>query len=102
MQLFSDRMTTVQILVRKLGSLNFLDYFVSEAMTCCSIIDYFNNVLIFVVKMPVCFEGATRTAQAKEIAYARQHIVMVAKAFKLQAIDIVYIDLKGINYFNCI
>lgn len=42
--------------------------------------------------------GATRTNAAKEIAYARQYIVMVAKAFKLQAIDIVYIDYKGNNH----
>ncbi|ODN02292.1 Citrate lyase subunit beta-like protein, mitochondrial [Orchesella cincta] len=41
--------------------------------------------------------GATRTNEGKELVYARQYIVSVAKAFKLQAIDIVYIDYKDID-----
>lgn len=41
------------------------------------------------------FAGATRTNEAKELMFARQYIVTVAKAFKLQAIDLVYIDYKG-------
>ncbi|XP_064089478.1 citramalyl-CoA lyase, mitochondrial-like isoform X2 [Macrobrachium nipponense] len=39
--------------------------------------------------------GATRTNEAKELSFARQYVVTVAKAFKLQAIDLVYIDYKG-------
>ena len=39
--------------------------------------------------------GATRTKDAKELLYARQHIVTVAKAYRLQAIDLVHIDFKG-------
>ena len=43
----------------------------------------------------LCITGATRTPKAKELLFARQYVVMVAKAFKLQAIDIVHIDYKG-------
>ncbi|CAJ0582006.1 unnamed protein product, partial [Mesorhabditis spiculigera] len=38
--------------------------------------------------------GATRTAEGLENLYARQRFVTVCKAFQLQAIDSVYIDLK--------
>ncbi|KAK6187525.1 hypothetical protein SNE40_005529 [Patella caerulea] len=38
--------------------------------------------------------GATRTSEAGELIYARQKIVMTAKAFRLQAIDMVSIDIK--------
>jgi hypothetical protein len=39
--------------------------------------------------------GATRTNDAKELMYARQKIINCAKAYRLQAIDMVYIDYKG-------
>lgn len=39
--------------------------------------------------------GATRTESSKEILYARQRLVLVAKAYGLQAIDMVHIDYKG-------
>jgi citrate lyase subunit beta-like protein len=45
-------------------------------------------------------KGATRTTEAREVIYARQYCVMVAKAFKLQAIDIVYIDYKGKSFLK--
>ncbi|XP_043547228.1 citramalyl-CoA lyase, mitochondrial isoform X1 [Chiloscyllium plagiosum] len=38
--------------------------------------------------------GATRTKDAQELVYARQKVVVTAKAFGLQAIDLVYIDYK--------
>ncbi|XP_061548127.1 citramalyl-CoA lyase, mitochondrial [Phycodurus eques] len=38
--------------------------------------------------------GASRTHDAKELLYARQKVVTTAKAFGLQAIDLVYIDYK--------
>ncbi|XP_043927163.1 citramalyl-CoA lyase, mitochondrial [Protopterus annectens] len=38
--------------------------------------------------------GATRTKEANELIYARQKLVVLAKAFGLQAIDLVYIDYK--------
>lgn len=38
--------------------------------------------------------GATRTLDATENIYARQHFVACCKAFGLQAIDLVYIDIK--------
>ena len=41
--------------------------------------------------------GATRTAEATELLYARQKLVMVAKAFGLQAIDLVHIDYKDLQ-----
>lgn len=41
------------------------------------------------------FLGATRTEDSKEILYARQKLVLTAKAFELQAIDLVYINYKG-------
>ena len=39
--------------------------------------------------------GGTRTESASEILYARQHLVTVAKAYNLQAIDLVHIDFKS-------
>lgn len=39
--------------------------------------------------------GATRSNDAKEVMVARQQIVITAKAFGIQAIDVVYIDYKG-------
>jgi len=39
--------------------------------------------------------GGERTKDAKELLYARQKLVLVAKAFQLQAIDLVHIDFKG-------
>jgi citrate lyase subunit beta-like protein len=39
--------------------------------------------------------GGTRTKDAKELMYARQSFVVHAKAYGLQAIDLVYIDYKG-------
>ena len=47
------------------------------------------------ISLCICISGATRTNEAKELLFARQYVVMVAKAFKLQAIDLVYIDYKG-------
>merc|ERR1719479_405862 len=41
--------------------------------------------------------GATRTQDAAELIYARQKIVTVAKAFGLQAIDMVHIDFKDLE-----
>ncbi|RWS04509.1 citrate lyase subunit beta-like protein: mitochondrial [Dinothrombium tinctorium] len=41
--------------------------------------------------------GANRTKDAKEILMARQQIVLTAKAYGLQAIDIVYIDYKDLE-----
>lgn len=39
--------------------------------------------------------GATRTPEAAELLYARQKVITVAKAYRLQAIDLVHIDFKG-------
>ena len=41
--------------------------------------------------------GATRTGAAEELTYARQKVVTVAKAFGLQAIDLVHIDFKDLD-----
>jgi len=38
--------------------------------------------------------GATRTQDVKELIYARQSVVVHAKAYGLQAIDMVYINFK--------
>ncbi|XP_043207320.1 citramalyl-CoA lyase, mitochondrial-like [Amphibalanus amphitrite] len=45
--------------------------------------------------------GATRTSEARELLFARQNFVMIAKAFKLQAIDVVYIDYKDLEGLRC-
>jgi citrate lyase subunit beta-like protein len=37
----------------------------------------------------------TRTKDASELIYARQKMVTFCKAYKLKAIDMVYIDYKG-------
>ena len=39
--------------------------------------------------------GATHTKDAKELIHARQSVVVHAKAFGLQAIDMVHINFKG-------
>ena len=39
--------------------------------------------------------GGTRTKSAAEVLYARQHLVTVATAYSLQAIDMVHINYKG-------
>ncbi|XP_030642701.1 citramalyl-CoA lyase, mitochondrial [Chanos chanos] len=41
--------------------------------------------------------GATRTKDARELLYARQKVVVTAKAFGLQAIDLVYIDYSDVE-----
>ncbi|XP_018570910.1 citramalyl-CoA lyase, mitochondrial [Anoplophora glabripennis] len=41
--------------------------------------------------------GAIRTEDSKEILYARQKLVLTAKAFDLQAIDMVYINYKDLD-----
>lgn len=41
--------------------------------------------------------GATRTPEAKELIYSRQHFVTCAKAYRLQAIDLVYINFKDMD-----
>lgn len=41
--------------------------------------------------------GAERTKDAKELLYARQKLLLVAKAFQIQAIDLVHIDLKDLD-----
>ncbi|XP_015747411.1 PREDICTED: citrate lyase subunit beta-like protein, mitochondrial [Acropora digitifera] len=42
--------------------------------------------------------GATRTQDVKELIYARQSVVVHAKAYGLQAIDMVYINFKGMRF----
>lgn len=42
--------------------------------------------------------GATRTKDVKELIHARQSVVVHAKAYGLQAIDMVYINFKGKPY----
>ena len=47
--------------------------------------------------------GATRTADDRGLQYARQKVVVTAKAYQLQAIDKVYIDYKdheGVNLID--
>ncbi|KAK3701039.1 hypothetical protein RRG08_063290 [Elysia crispata] len=41
--------------------------------------------------------GAERTPEAKELIYVRQKFVMIAKAFRIQAIDMVYVDIHDTN-----
>ena len=41
--------------------------------------------------------SATRTRDASELMYARQKLITHCKAYKLKAIDMVYIDYKGID-----
>ncbi|KAJ8964398.1 hypothetical protein NQ314_004935 [Rhamnusium bicolor] len=41
--------------------------------------------------------GATRTSNSIEILHARQKLVLTAKAFNLQAIDMVYIQYKDLD-----
>ncbi len=41
--------------------------------------------------------GAERTQDASELAYARQKLVAHCKAYKLKAIDMVYINFKDLE-----
>lgn len=41
--------------------------------------------------------GATRSKDASEVLVARQTVIMTAKAFGIEAIDVVYIDYKDID-----
>ncbi|CDW53033.1 citrate lyase beta [Trichuris trichiura] len=41
--------------------------------------------------------GATRSKEANELLFARQYFVTVCKAYRLQAIDIVFIDFKDLT-----
>ena len=41
--------------------------------------------------------GATRTSDNRELMYARQHMVMVGKAYNLQCIDIVNIQYQNMD-----
>ncbi|EPB67198.1 hypothetical protein ANCCEY_13709 [Ancylostoma ceylanicum] len=43
------------------------------------------------------FTSATRTPESTEVLYARQRFVACCKAFQLQAIDSVYIDIKNLD-----
>jgi citrate lyase subunit beta-like protein len=48
----------------------------------------------------IFYLGARRSESSSEIIYARQKVISVARAFNLQAIDMVYIkyqDLKGLK-----
>lgn len=40
------------------------------------------------------FIGATSNKETHDILYARQKIIVTAKAFGLQAVDLVYIDFR--------
>lgn len=44
------------------------------------------------------FVGGVRSEGASELLYARQAIVTHAKAYHLQAIDLVHIDFKSIEF----
>ena len=49
-----------------------------------------------IVQLRHCFiPGAKRSVDGSELLYARQKFVLVAKAYRLQAIDMVHIDYKG-------
>lgn len=43
---------------------------------------------------PYSISGATSSKETQDILYARQKIIVTAKAFGLQAIDLVYIDFR--------
>ncbi|TRY64099.1 hypothetical protein TCAL_12594 [Tigriopus californicus] len=62
--------------------------------TMCPIIP---EALVFGSDDFVADIGATRTPEARELLYARQKLVTVAKAFQLQAIDLVHIDYKDLE-----
>lgn len=52
---------------------------------------WYENILYF---LPLLL-GATRSVECMEVMYARQKVVLTAKAFRLQAIDVVHTDYKG-------
>lgn len=96
---------------RQLETRPFLITYVESAMGLMNLRDVFKKTIDLQLKEQLyvldgvvfgsddfCADiGATRTADAKELLYARQKIVTCAKAFKLQAIDMVHIDLKDLE-----
>lgn len=96
---------------RQLETRPFLITYVESAMGLMNLRDVFKKTIDLQLKEQLyvldgvvfgsddfCADiGATRTADAKELLYARQKIVTCAKSFKLQAIDMVHIDLKDLE-----
>ena len=88
-----------------IGCYVFCFYFSMASVLCCHCIlhvratyltpqpCFCNLFLILSVQLIV---GGERTKDAKELLYVRQKLVLVAKAFQLQAIDLVHIDYKGL------
>lgn len=56
------------------------------------IIQSYNDVFNFYNSLLI---GASKTENAMELMYARQHVILHAKAFGLQAVDMVYNNYKG-------
>ena len=53
----------------------------------------FFTFLLLLLPFFFAVKGATRTADATELLYARQRLVAVAKAWRLQAVDLVHTDI---------
>lgn len=54
-------------------------------------------ILCFLFVLNQTFLGATRSDNCNEVLYARQQVVVIAKAFDIQAIDAVYINFKDLD-----
>ena len=59
------------------------------------IMNIFSHIY-FLVDCSLFSIGGTRTDSAIELLFARQNFIMHVKGFGLQAIDMVYINFKGI------
>uniref|UniRef100_A0A672U4T5 Citramalyl-CoA lyase n=1 Tax=Strigops habroptila TaxID=2489341 RepID=A0A672U4T5_STRHB len=65
-----------------------------EPMNFIPFVETAVGLLNFKVSRPKILVSATSSKETHDILYARQKIVVTAKAFGLQAIDLVYIDFR--------
>lgn len=56
---------------------------------------FFHEAVVFGSDDFIASIGANRSKDSQEIMMARQQVILNAKAFNLQAIDVVFIDFKG-------
>ncbi len=92
-----DRTVGLIIFIESARSLLQLPDICSTAVSLSESSNLRAEALVFGSDDYVADVGATRTPEASELLYARQKIVSVAKAFQMQAIDLVHIDFKDLE-----
>ncbi|KAG8452056.1 hypothetical protein GDO86_004014, partial [Hymenochirus boettgeri] len=83
-----------------IGLLNFKDV-CEEALRRCPKVGLHLDGVVFGAEDFRASIGSTNSKESYDLLYARQKIVVVAKAFGLQAIDLVYIDYRDGDGLLC-